>query len=108
MRGKFTCKPSKEYAVGLATVQSHFWVFAIGGVRVNMTDPIPGRYRHFKGGEYEVVGIARHSETQEQLVVYRPLYNSTGLWVRPVAMFLERVEHEGRTLARFEYLRPMA
>ena len=63
-----------------------------------MTEPIPGRYRHFKGGEYEVLGIARHSETQELLVVYRPLYNETGLWVRPVSMFLETVEHDGRVI----------
>ena len=69
-------------------------------------EPLPGRYRHFKGGEYEVVGIARHSETDELLVVYRPLYNATGLWVRPVAMFLETVNHNGATVPRFEYLGP--
>jgi hypothetical protein len=61
----------------------------------------PGRYRHFKG-EYEVLGIAKHSETQETMVVYRPLYNDTGWWVRPLAMFLETVTHEGREVARFE------
>ena len=66
-----------------------------------MTEPTPGRYRHFKGGEYEVLGVARHSETDERLVVYRPLYNETGFWVRPVAMFLETVQHEGRTVPRF-------
>ena len=66
-----------------------------------MPDPAPGRYRHFKGGEYEVLGAARHSETHEQLVVYRPLYGDGGLWVRPVAMFLETVEHDGRTVPRF-------
>ena len=60
-----------------------------------------GRYRHFKGGEYEVLGVARHSETDERLVVYRPLYGEGGLWVRPVAMFLETVEHDGRTVPRF-------
>lgn len=64
----------------------------------------PGRYRHFKGGEYEVIGVARHSETQEPLVVYRPLYNSTGLWVRPLAMFLGAVKHDGRTVPRFQYM----
>ncbi|MFO0801853.1 MAG: DUF1653 domain-containing protein [Gemmataceae bacterium] len=64
----------------------------------------PGRYRHFKGGEYEVIGVARHSETQEPLVVYRPLYNSTGLWVRPLAMFLGAVERDGRTVPRFQYM----
>lgn len=61
----------------------------------------PGRYRHYKGGEYEVIGVARHSETHEPLVVYRPLYNQTGLWVRPHAMFFEHIEHGGRRLPRF-------
>ena len=60
-----------------------------------------GRYRHYKGGEYEVVGAARHSETLEPLVVYRPLYNATGLWVRPHAMFFEDIEFEGRRQPRF-------
>ena len=71
-----------------------------------MTDPAPGRYRHFKGGEYEVVGVARHSETDERLVVYRPLLGDAGLWVRPVAMFLETVEHDGRIVPRFAFLGP--
>ena len=66
-----------------------------------MSEPAPGRYRHFKGGEYEVIGIARHSETQERLVVYRPLYNDTGLWVRPAAMFIEDVQYEGKSVPRF-------
>ena len=69
--------------------------------------PLPearlGRYRHYKGGEYEVVGVARHSETLEALVLYRPLYNRSGLWVRPYAMFFEEVEHEGRRQPRFEF-----
>ena len=69
-----------------------------------MTEPLPGRYRHYKGGEYEVIGIARHSETDERLVVYRPLYNATGLWVRPVAMFLETVLVNGNSVPRFTYL----
>lgn len=64
----------------------------------------PGRYRHFKGAEYEVKGLATHSETGEQLVVYSPLYGEGGLWVRPLAMFLESVEHEGRRVQRFEYI----
>ena len=70
--------------------------------------PLPkarlGRYRHYKGGEYEVVGVARHSETLEPLVVYRPLYNPTGLWVRPYAMFFENVELDGRLQPRFAQL----
>lgn len=65
------------------------------------TKPCPGRYRHFKGGEYEVLGVARHSEGLEDMVVYRPLYNDKGLWVRPLSMFLETVEHEGRIQPRF-------
>ncbi len=60
-----------------------------------------GRYRHYKGGEYEVIGVARHSETLEPLVVYRPLYNASGLWVRPHAMFFEPIEFEGRLQPRF-------
>ena len=71
-----------------------------------MNEPLPGRYRHFKGGEYEVIGVARHSETDERLVVYRPLYNDTGLWVRPVVMFLETVTADGKTVPRFTYLGP--
>jgi hypothetical protein len=67
---------------------------------------LPGRYRHYKGGEYEVIGVARHSETDEPLVVYRPLYNDTGLWARPLAMFLESVTHHGETVPRFAYLGP--
>ena len=63
-----------------------------------------GRYRHFKGGEYEVCGTATHSETGEQLVVYRALYGERGLWVRPVAMFLETVERDGQDRQRFEYI----
>lgn len=64
----------------------------------------PGRYRHYKGGEYEVIGVARHSETREALVVYRPLYNSSGLWVRPYAMFVENLEIDGHMQARFAFV----
>ena len=60
-----------------------------------------GRYRHYKGGEYEVIGLARHSETLEALVVYRPLYNRSGLWVRPYAMFVECIEADGKRQPRF-------
>ncbi|HEV7837238.1 MAG TPA: DUF1653 domain-containing protein [Gemmatimonadaceae bacterium] len=66
-----------------------------------LPDAKPGRYRHCKGGEYELVGVARHSETLEPLVVYRPLCNPTGLWVRPYAMFFEQVEVDGRLQPRF-------
>ena len=61
----------------------------------------PGRYRHFKGGEYEVLGIARHSEDESPMVVYRPLYNASGLWVRPADMWNEIVVRDGRTYTRF-------
>ena len=61
----------------------------------------PGRYRHFKGGEYEVLCIARHSEDESPMVVYRPLYNDSGLWVRPADMWNEIVVRDGRTYTRF-------
>lgn len=61
----------------------------------------PGRYRHFKGNEYEVIGTARHSETLEEMVVYRPLYGDGGLWVRPAAMWSETVERDGYCGPRF-------
>lgn len=67
--------------------------------------PTPaGRYRHYKGREYEVVGVVRHSETLEPLVLYRPLYDDSGLWVRPHAMFFEEIEVDGRRLPRFTRL----
>jgi hypothetical protein len=61
----------------------------------------PGRYRHYKGGEYEVMGVARHSESLEAMVMYRPLYNSSGWWVRPLAMFIEEIEIDGKRQRRF-------
>ena len=64
----------------------------------------PGRYRHFKGNEYEVIGLARHSETQEEVVVYRALYGDFGLWVRPARMWNETVERDGKTFRRFTYI----
>ena len=60
-----------------------------------------GLYRHFKGGKYEVLGVAKHSESGEELVVYRALYGEGGLWVRPLPMFLEEVEWEGERQPRF-------
>ena len=63
-----------------------------------------GKYRHFKGGEYEVLGVARHSETEEEMVVYRALYGDGGLWVRPAAMWNETVERDGKTYQRFIYM----
>ncbi len=64
----------------------------------------PGRYRHYKGNEYEVTGIATHSETLETMVVYRPLYGEGGLWVRPAAMFAEDVVVDGHSQPRFRKL----
>ena len=72
-----------------------------------MTEIKPGRYRHYKGKEYEVIGVARHSETEEALVVYRTLYGNFDLWVRPLAMFTEMVEVDGGTVARFAYIGEM-
>jgi hypothetical protein len=70
-----------------------------------MKESVPtGRYRHYKGGLYEVLGVARHSETEEELVVYRPLYGEGGLWVRPRAMFLETVRINGQDVPRFQFL----
>lgn len=63
-----------------------------------------GRYRHYKGNEYQVIGMARHSETLEELVVYRALYGDHGLWVRPSAMFLEMIESEGNSVPRFQFV----
>ena len=60
-----------------------------------------GRYRHYKGNEYEVVDVARHSETLEDMVVYRALYGDHGLWVRPLVMFIEDVEVDGKKMPRF-------
>ncbi len=74
-----------------------------------MIDPKPaalplGRYRHYKGNEYTVLGVARHSETRETLVVYRAEYGEHGIWVRPLEMFCETVSVGGQTVARFQYL----
>jgi len=64
----------------------------------------PGKYRHFKGNLYEVIGIASHSETMEPMVVYRAMYGEGGLWVRPAAMWNEIVEKNGYYGPRFQYV----
>ena len=64
----------------------------------------PGKYRHFKGNYYEVIGIAHHSETMEEMVVYRALYAEQGLWVRPAAMWTETVDRDGYHGPRFQYI----
>ncbi len=82
----------------------------IGYVTLGTNDlpPLPaapaGRYRHYKGNLYEVIGTARHSETLAPMVVYRPLYGEGALWVRPHAMFFEAVQIDGQTVPRFERL----
>ena len=63
-----------------------------------------GKYRHFKGNEYELIDIATHSETMEPMVVYRALYGEQGLWVRPAAMWTETVERDGYCGPRFQYI----
>jgi hypothetical protein len=63
-----------------------------------------GRYRHYKGGQYQVLGVARHSETEEQMVLYRPLYGAGDLWVRPLDMFCESVQLGGEPVPRFAFI----
>jgi len=71
---------------------------------LNKADEIPlGIYRHYKNKEYELLGIATHSETEEKLAVYRPLYGDCALWVRPLDMFLETVEIDGEIVPRFQH-----
>ena len=69
-----------------------------------MTSPSPGRYRHYKGNEYTVLGVALHSESLEELVLYRQEYGDHGLWVRPKEMFLETVEVDGQVMPRFQFV----
>ncbi|HUT96456.1 MAG TPA: DUF1653 domain-containing protein [Candidatus Paceibacterota bacterium] len=64
-----------------------------------------GKYKHYKGNEYEVIGIAKHSETQEDMVMYRALYGDNQIWVRPLKMFLEEVEIDGKKIPRFDYIK---
>ncbi|WP_137817886.1 DUF1653 domain-containing protein [Pseudomonas sp. 2FG] len=68
----------------------------------------PGLYRHYKGPEYRVFGVARHSETEEQVVVYQALYGDYGLWVRPLSMFRETVEVDGQVVPRFALIQAEA
>lgn len=72
-------------------------LFGMGEIRL-------GKYRHFKGNEYEVVAVGRHSETLEDYVIYRALYGEGGYWVRPLSMFFEDVERDGKVFPRFEYI----
>lgn len=70
-----------------------------------MQEPRPGLYRHYKGNDYKVIGIARHSETEEELVVYQALYGEFGLWVRPKTMFTETVTVNGASQPRFRFIK---
>ena len=63
-----------------------------------------GKYRHYKGNEYEVIGVARHSETLEPMVIYRALYDEGGIWARPAAMWNDTIEKDGVTYKRFTYI----
>ena len=63
-----------------------------------------GEYEHYKGKRYRVIGVAQHSETLEELVVYQKLYDDHGLWVRPLKMFLEEIKVNGRKVSRFKYI----
>ena len=63
-----------------------------------------GKYRHYKGNEYQVIGVAKHSEDESELVVYQPLYGERGLWVRPLAMFIETVQVNGKSQPRFAFI----
>ena len=63
-----------------------------------------GKYRHFKGNEYEVLAIANHSETLEKMVVYKALYGECEIWVRPLSMWEEEITRDGKTFKRFEYI----
>lgn len=71
-----------------------------------MTHPKAGEYEHYKGKRYAVIGIARHSETLEESVVYQALYGDHGLWVRPLTMFMQTVEVNGQPVPRFRYVGP--
>lgn len=66
--------------------------------------PKKGKYRHFKGNEYQLIDIATHSETLEKMIVYKALYGEQGIWVRPLSMWDEEVTHEGKTVKRFTYI----
>lgn len=75
-----------------------------GSCSLTMPSLPTGRYRHYKGKEYSVIGVARHSETQEELVVYRQEYGDRSMWVRPLAMFLETIEVDGNRIPRFQHV----
>ncbi len=73
-------------------------------IGVNGVNVKEGIYRHFKGNKYRVIGVAKHSESEDSLVVYQPLYGDCGLWVRPLEMFMEEVQIDGQSRPRFEFI----
>lgn len=75
-----------------------------GSEGMSMDELKPGRYRHFKGNDYELLSVAKHSETLEDMVVYRALYGEHGVWVRPASMWNETVERGGKRIQRFTYI----
>ncbi len=77
---------------------------ASGQIAKNSRCILSGKYRHYKGGEYEVIGTAIHSETEEIMVVYRPLYGEQNLWVRPFDMFTEKLMIDSQSVLRFEFI----
>jgi hypothetical protein len=86
------------------THENEYTNAALSRKRMEIAPIVPGRYRHFKGNEYEVLGMAHHSETQEPMVVYRALYGEGGVWVRPAAMWNEEIEREGKKYKRFTFM----
>lgn len=74
-------------------------------ILMNMPTVISGVYHHYKGNDYEVLGVARHSETNEDFVIYRALYGNRDYFVRPLAQFFEEVEYEGKMVPRFKYMK---
>ena len=74
----------------------------VGSAKLQIQPPPKGRYRHFKGQEYQLVDVARHSETEEWMVIYKPLYGEEALWIRPLTLFLDWVERDGKYQPRFQ------
>ena len=91
---------SRSKAAGFALLP-HVSLMNLSGMSSVPIEPRPGRYRHYKGNEYRVIGVARHTETSELVVVYQALYGEMGLWIRPHAMFCEEVIVDGQTKPRF-------
>ena len=94
---KYSSIPKKNFFFGIDIFFTLCYNERMNGIKI-------GKYRHFKGGEYEVLTLAKHSETGEETVVYRALYGDGQVWVRPAVMWREEVEREGKTFPRFTYI----